>query len=354
MVLANGDKSLDGCSVILHIGFPKTGTTSLQMALSTARPALLRRGVLYPRSAGDVSHRNLAAYAHGLDRNLVTHALLGIRSQDDLDRFRDRLRADLADEIGALPPDVRLILYSVEGLAGLSTHAEIEDLIDLVGAGGRAIRVICYVRRQDLCAVSQYTTLLKTGAVRKRILLDYPPDSTAFLFYDRKLQLWADVLGRDSITVRLFDRAAFHRNDLFEDFKQAAGIPGDVDLSVAGFANPSITPAACEFLRLFNAQFPRFADGVENPLRATVRETLERFFAGVGRLPARSDVEAFLRLFAAGNERIRATWFPDRDTLFDMDLSIYPDREHQPTIEQIMEVSNKVWEERLRGGSATP
>ena len=80
MVSANGDESLDGRSVILHTGFPKTGTTSLQTALSTARPALLRHGVLYPRSAGDVSHRHLAAFAHGLDRNLVTHALLGIRS----------------------------------------------------------------------------------------------------------------------------------------------------------------------------------------------------------------------------------------------------------------------------------
>ena len=33
---------------IFHIGFPKTGTTTLQNSLHAARGALARHGVLYP------------------------------------------------------------------------------------------------------------------------------------------------------------------------------------------------------------------------------------------------------------------------------------------------------------------
>ena len=46
---------------ILHIGLPKTGTTSLQAALSENRESLLRHGVVYPETGlnGNGKHKGL-------------------------------------------------------------------------------------------------------------------------------------------------------------------------------------------------------------------------------------------------------------------------------------------------------
>ncbi len=54
--------------LIIHAGFPKTGTTSLQEALSANRQILLANGIYYPHAGdhyphmGDKAH-HLAAFA---------------------------------------------------------------------------------------------------------------------------------------------------------------------------------------------------------------------------------------------------------------------------------------------------
>ena len=54
----------------LHIGFPETGSTSLQAALSENRQALLRHGVVYPEtgitSKSKLKHKGLHDVFRGI------------------------------------------------------------------------------------------------------------------------------------------------------------------------------------------------------------------------------------------------------------------------------------------------
>ena len=335
--------------IIVHIGFPKTGTTSLQAGLGRSREQLISNGFCYPLSLGNTNQYHLEGYAFDFNKKLGTHTVLGVKSQADLERFRADCAQQLIDEVEALPDSVEKIIVSNEGLAGLTTESDFYWLFELLNKVGHVEKVVAYIRRQDKNAASNYTTYLKTGGTRKNILQKYSPGSSAYIFYGDKLKLWADRVGIEKIAVRYFDKAEMKDGDIFADFREVTGLPAAVSFEVKERTNPSITPAACEFLRAFNERFPRFVDGKNNPARATVRETLEAKYAGPGRMPTRSDVADYMQQFAASNEYIRANWFPERTSLFDEDYSDYPVEDFQASTEEITEIFNEVWARRFGG-----
>ena len=334
--------------IILHIGFPKTGTTSLQAGLAKARSDLLSAAICYPESVGSNNHYHLEAFALDIEKNLPTHTILGLHDSEELQAFRKKCERDLIEEVAALPDHVNTLVFSNEGLAGLSEHEEFERLFYLLGQVGEIDQVIAYIRRQDLNAVSNYTTYLKTGGTRRNVLTKYKPGARAYIFFGDKLRIWAKYLGKERITVRHFARSKMIDGDLFADFALAAGIPNKVDISVDMKTNPSLTPAACVFLRAFNEGFPRFVDGKPNEMRRTVREALEKYFPGSGLMPLRHDVIKYMEQFHESNEYIRQTWFPSQSNLFYEDYSAYPETQDDVEVDEVMKVFNKVWEQRLK------
>ncbi|MFS2319212.1 hypothetical protein RMQ97_14845 [Maricaulis sp. D1M11] len=331
-------------SIVLHIGFPKTGTTSIQAGLAGSRLSLAESGFFYPQVIGERNHFALEAYAAKYGDKHSTHTVLGIFSDEDLNAFKEDIRERLLAEVSEDGKNCNTVLLSNEGLAGLSSDAEFSRLKELLDPIGDITKVICYIRRQDLNAVSNYTTYLKTGGTRQRILLDYPKDSNAYIFYGKKLKLWSKWVGIENVDVRIFDPLHLTGGDIFVDFKFAAGLPDEIDISVDTRTNPSLTPAACEFLRRFNERFPRFVDGKNNPLRSGVREMLEERYPGSGIVPSRAEAEHFMRQFASSNEYIRANWFPRRESLFDDDFSKYPVEPDFPDIDSVAEVFLELWE----------
>jgi hypothetical protein len=337
--------------IIVHIGFPKTGTTSLQAGLGRSRDQLLANGFCYPVSLGDTNQYHLEAYAFNFDKGLGTHTIVGVHNSEDLKRFRKDCAQQLIDEVKALPDSVEKVIVSNEGLAGLTSEGDFDRFFELLNKVGHVEKVVAYIRRQDKNAASNYTTYLKTGGTRKNILQKYSPGSAAYIFYGDKLKIWADRIGIDKIAVRYFDKVEMKDGDIFSDFRDVTGLPKAVNFEVKERTNPSITPAACEFLRAFNERFPRFVDGKNNPARATVRETLEAKYAGPGRMPTQRDVADYMQQFAASNEYIRANWFPERPHLFDDNYSEYPEKDFQASTAEVTEIFNEVWAQRFEASS---
>ena len=107
--------------VVLHIGLAKTGTKTLQAAMTLNRDLLRRHGFVYPALPGE-RHAGLAVYAT---------AVAG--------------------------PDIHTAILSNEYCStGLSTIEEIARLHRLLSSLAREIRVIVYLRRQDHLAASLY------------------------------------------------------------------------------------------------------------------------------------------------------------------------------------------------------
>ncbi|MBY0331649.1 MAG: hypothetical protein K2X49_13380 [Acetobacteraceae bacterium] len=131
------------------------------------------------------------------------------------------------------------------------------------------------------------------------------------------------MFGQAAVTPRLFDRTQLVDGDVVTDFLRALGIE-DLAPEPEGPRNPSLRADVQELIRRYNAHVE--ARGVQDRPRLGPLLRDERYW-GRGRMPARAEAEGFLARFAAGNERIRATWFPERATLFGMDFPRYPEAE---------------------------
>lgn len=323
---------------ILHIGTEKTGSTSIQNVMAALREQLPLHGFAYPRSPGSRNHTRLALFA-GDEKRTKAMARREKRIHGD-DSVGDWLPDQLATEIEALPADVHTVVFSNEHCHSRLTDAEsVERLKALLDAFFDRYRVVVYLRRQDELAVSRYSTMLRTGGFTREVL---PMHLTTMLYfqYDALLDRWGQVFGRDNLVPRLFGREHFVEGDLMRDFFAVCGLPPLAIPEDSATRNPSLIPAAQEFLLRFNQQYQRAKD-LGRP--AWVGEFMNAEFAGPSRLPPRADAMAFCAAFDAGNERIRSEFFPQRQTLFSTDFRRYPEVETPPVPEaEVLDVALRV------------
>lgn len=334
---------------ILHIGTGKTGSTTIQNLLAANRDRLMAQGFAYPVSPGHRNHLLLAVFASD-ERRAVR--MLRITAQTGSPGFqRERLAVDLGAELAALPDAVHTVIFSSEHLANqVASMADAARLKALLDTWFDDYRILVYLRRQDEYEVSLYSTLLRAGQTGTAIL---PPADGARVL-DRHdwiglLDRWGAAFGRAALLPRIFDRGAFVDGDLLADMRAACGLAPLPVPEEEATLNPSLTAPAQEFLRRLNlaargcggtlaedeVDEAGDADGhpegdreaAEEPGKAPsfIRQFLDSRFSGTGRLPSRAEAEAFVARHAAGNERVRAEFFPARASLFSTDFTRYPE-----------------------------
>lgn len=324
---------------IIHIGTEKTGSTSIQNVLAGSRDALLPLGFAYPVSPGRHNHTRLALFAGDSGRTKGLARRDAVAAGSGSGALRGWLERELAQEIEALPDQVQTVVFSNEHChSRLVTPATVGRLHDLLAPHFDRLEVIVYLRRQDELAISRYSTALRTGNVSGEI---FParPDGRSWTYFDYAgmLDRWVQVFGRDAVRPRLFGREHFRDGDLILDFLDACGIAGLPLPEQEMVRNSSITPAAQDFLLRFNRIFARDPNK-RRP--AWIRDFLGQQWRGPGRLPPRAEAEAFCALFAEGNERIRAGWFPERESLFSADFSRYPEEDAPAATEaEVLEIA---------------
>jgi hypothetical protein len=131
---------------IVHIGMPRSGTTSLQALLSAYRRELSEAGVLYP----DLKPRS-ETHSH-LSHQYLGEALDGRRPRRELRELLAQLDAQLAATHG----DTTLLSY--EGFSQLSSwHSGPWTLRELFARHGFEMQILVTLKAQDLYAQSCYT-----------------------------------------------------------------------------------------------------------------------------------------------------------------------------------------------------
>lgn len=307
---------------ILQIGTEKTGTTTLQRFFAVNRASLARAGYVYPRFCGEQNHTGLAAYALHPAKADAIREPFGVRTKEDVEPMRARMRAAARLELDA---GCDAIFCSEHCHSRLSSTNEVAMLRDFLAPFFDEIKVCVYLRRQDHVAVSLYSTRLKSGDASASIL----PESGGreqYYNYDRFLALWEDAFGAQNMHVRLFDRAELAGGSVVSDFLNHWGIVSDTFVDVPDI-NASLQPIAQEFMRRANVQFK--ALGSRSPAfgRGPLAARLEAAYSGKGARPARAAAEAFYDRFRESNEAVRRRYFADRPGLFDEDFSSYPEIE---------------------------
>ena len=291
--------------LILHIGAPKCGSSSIQAFLGQNRKTLKDLGYLVPDeklgSGGKVPGQHVW--------------------------FLQSHRADLAegervvrDRLLSLQPRL-----PDDGSGGIILSAE--NLADNFGleklfTGLRQtfdIRIIAYVRRQDDFLLSSWqqwnvkvapdfwTWLLRAIAVQRR---------GDWYF---ALTPWIREFGSDSITVRRFGRQYFEEGNLLADFCLAAGLPANLlDLDVPS-ENTGLSDAAVDFAFAVQDLFENAHDNdFYNMIRRWGGDAAQK--TGDSSLLSITQRKALLTHFADSNKKIRDLFYADTDapeSLFD-------------------------------------
>lgn len=230
---------------LLHVGVPKSGTTSLQSAFHTGRTDLGKRGVVY---LGGPDHK-------------PAHAVTGAGI------LRGATRPSMKDWDGLVAAvraagDSRVVVSS-EIFAHADDDAARKIATDLRDAGG-PLHVVVTLRPLYKVASSQWQQY-----VQNRISASYlewldamfrrpPYEKPTPSFWRRHdqggiVQRWADRVGPENVTVVVVDET--DRGMLMRTFESLVGLPDGVLVPQSSAQNRSLTVGEAELVRRLNLGF---------------------------------------------------------------------------------------------------
>jgi hypothetical protein len=216
----------------LHVGPPKTGTTTIQAALRVHRRPLRRAGLLVPEL------RAAPGAAPGRHHHGFAKAALDPEMEDHV-----------AAEIAAIEDSPETIISSewfcARGPGRADRLARLAERL----CKRYAVRVIYYARPPVALATSQAQQSLKTGARRLEEVMARPRP------YElrRHLTELAEAFGAAALVVRPFLPEAFRGGDLLEDFATVLGWPGALSKRAIGERNQALSLDAARRLDALRA-----------------------------------------------------------------------------------------------------
>jgi hypothetical protein len=251
---------MGGATFYIHIGVHKTGTKSIQSALSDNRDTLLGHGInSFP---GDPNHGPvlislLADYPHNDTRNIRRH----VDTPEKAASFNASSRHEITKTL-ARNRSPKMVI-SGEGLSGLS-EAEIQRFKQMLAPYAVAYRIIVYVRDPYEYANSASLQRLKSGSA-----LDVWDRKVPLPGYRRRLSRYIQAFGRENVDIRIFNPRAFVGGDLVADFLAAIGESPELAKSLKTVrANQSMSHEAAMILSETNKAIPQYVDGRASRARA--------------------------------------------------------------------------------------
>lgn len=285
--------------LILHIGSHKTGTTSVQRACLKH----LQEGASYI--------------------DIRPSGTRIIKSAGRLENFRAWIDLDTADRLFRPEPDAGRFVTSDEEFFWIHDPETVADFAGMLKQRYTAIRVLCYLRRQDLLALSHRKQMSEGDTPAARFygvtatpLPAYGAHLHRYFDYDAKLTgIWAEAFGRENVTLVPFDRNMFVEGDVVADFAQRCDLRFDRSGPIR--ENSSLDGNRTFVgLKLAELQIPK-------PQR---RKILNHLSGDGTFLPARAEARAFLAHFAEANARLAGNWqWNGAPFRFDEDFTFYPE-----------------------------
>lgn len=277
----------------MHIGSPKTGTTSLQSFLNDNAQVLRETGRVNFMETGraHIAHNQLAASARTGNATKLMEGMLR--------------EADAAPDITHVASSEMLFnLYTARKLA-VAAPDEFKS----------RVKVVCYLRRQDSYLEALYKQLLKNSRI--------PPDRQAFLAdakrrlrYLETFNTYADTFGAENVIVRPFGPKWLVDGDVVRDFAHQLDMPITSDLHVVdGFSNKTFSAEMSELLSLMGEK-------TEFNTREVIRELIALDHPGTIKsrdVFSRSERRGLMEGLTRENRRLVRRFMPDYKEFFATD-----------------------------------
>lgn len=201
----------DKRKAIIHIGAPKTGTTSIQTFCYKNRKYLLEKySIYYP------DHEQLVRPESGYGHHYIAFHIFRdffskiTPSHINLDITLDILREVLSSQ------QAQYLLISCEGLLNLPYSSKFQEFISIIKQFYDELYIILYVRRQDELILSACFTNVMMGLVSDiNKFINSKIRDSAFDFY-KLVKLYEKANFK--VFVRPYDRSLLLNQDIVTDF----------------------------------------------------------------------------------------------------------------------------------------
>lgn len=305
---------------LIHIGLPKTGSSSIQEFLRLNRPALCARGIrhapLDPRFGSQFELGALGLDAAGaVIEAEMARRVLNLRDDAQARDYAARARAFLDAGVAAWTEP--LYVGSSEHLAAWIDRPErVRALDGALSARFDEVRYLVYLRPQVELLLSGYSErVLRGGTETLEAHLD---KRRGVHDHDRLVRRWEQAVGAERLEVRLLRADFLQDGDLVRDFCAVLGTPPE-GLAMPPRVRPSLSAGDIRFRRRLN-RFLRLREqgGGDNP-RYLVALRLGRLLGLRGGPQLRLTEAQRARIeadYADSNEALRVRRFPQRARLF--------------------------------------
>lgn len=215
----------------LHIGFHKTGTTAIQNYLWKYRNRLKARGICYPAVAlSGTTHAKLANVLKGDAFRSALGKMRALPEPHEFDPYgieSDENAKSLYSELSKVIKRNKChttVISSECFLEWIEPAAVAQQFLSL----GLEVKVVVYLRRQDLWIESVFNQVVKDRFLHYSGEFDALPQQQQ-MDYKSVLDEWALLFGRDNIVVRVYETSQLHNGDVVDDFLSVIGVGGRIE-----------------------------------------------------------------------------------------------------------------------------
>ena len=305
-------------TLYIHIGTPKTGTTSIQNFCGLNREKLKEQGVLYPIMNYHYERKSVNRNGYFLTGTIKEN---GTRNKEKEKQVFD---SELQYIVDCFKENDTILLSDESIWWATATRRKglWKDLKKHSEQHNYQIKVIVYLRRQDQFMMSRYNQRLKTDFVASTQSFDeYFADMNGrfkcVMDYRERIDNIAKSISKENVIVKRFDRNYFYNGDLNQDFLNILGVKVDDSFQqLKETANTGISVQSGEIKRVLNRLKP-ITMAENNKLLEILNECENVLPESNTSLMSTDEVKNFMEQFVDSNESIVDEYIGDGKPLFD-------------------------------------
>lgn len=307
-------------TLYLHIGSPKTATTSIQHFCHDNQEVLNKKGYCYPDFGYRFPRIGVLRNGHFIMNSVQKEKNNDIEAAKQI--FEEGFQA-----IYELFEKYDNVILSDEGLWNYGYHKKSQvwkKLKKELDKNIFCIKVIVYLRRQDAYLFSWWNQQIKEG-FRANATISWAAiaanPSYIQLDYYKMLEHISSFVGKDNVCVRVFDKNEFYGGTIYKDFMQCIGLEFSDEYTITSeMTNLSLTKNNNEIKRILNG-VPELDMETNNRYRTLLTDLSETGIENENwSMFSAEEYIAFMKNYEEGNQKIATEYLNVDKPLFNMEF----------------------------------
>lgn len=315
-------------TLYLHVGTPKTATTSIQSFLNKNKDVLEKYGYCYPASLHRYPDVNPIRNGHFLVGNVIKED--GTRDTDQEKIYLEEGLKQVEDYFKKVD-NVILSDESIWRALSYTRKTLLSDLRSIGEKNGFRIKVIVYLRRQDKFLLSRWNQSIKQNFAYSatytcdEFFKSEKKKKNKIFNYGTKLDEISRDIGKENLIVRRFDKSKWKDDSIIRDFMNEIGLePTDEFQELEINENLKLGKNATEIKRIINKN-----NNLDKKEIAYLGNSLRKISAlDTNKKPSAmltvEETRAFLSKYEKENERVAAEYCKDGEPLFSDEIKELP------------------------------